>query len=173
MSFWKKSDDPWDWKDEEERRPRKAPVPPPEEGQPAEPGLWEEIKDLGKVLTESWSPRQKDEVDPIPPMTCPWCGKDMLGGYFYTGRDAIVWARKRPGFLSVDKERLRINDEGGVFSSYKTAWRCESCEKLVLDTTGMRRMGEDRYVGPFTETKEEESNETREEDSNHNGTALL
>ena len=29
MSFWKKSDDPWDWKDEEERRPRKAPAPPP------------------------------------------------------------------------------------------------------------------------------------------------
>ena len=106
-------------------------------------------------------------------MTCPWCGKDMLGGYLYTGRDAIVWARKRPGFLSVDKERLRIDAAGGVFSSYKTAWRCESCEKLVLDTTGMRRMGEDRYVGPFTETKEEESNETREEDSNHNGTALL
>lgn len=65
MSFWKKSDDPWDWKDEEERRPRKAPAPPPEEGQPAEPGLWGEIKDLGKVLTESWSPRQKEE-DPHP-----------------------------------------------------------------------------------------------------------
>ena len=32
MSFWKKSDDPWDWKDEEERRPRKASAPPPEEG---------------------------------------------------------------------------------------------------------------------------------------------
>lgn len=76
-------------------------------------------------------------------------------------------------FCRLTKKRLRIDDEGGVFSSYKTAWRCESCEKLVLDTTGMRRMGEDRYVGPFTETKEEEPNETREEDSNHNGTALL
>ena len=158
MPFWRKSEDPWDM-EPEKRRTWTAGEPQP----PAADG-------------EAWKvPGEKETAEEQTPsaMTCPWCGKDMLGGYLYTGRDAIVWARKRPGFLSVDKERLRIDDEGGVFSSYKSAWRCESCEKLVLDTTGMRRMGEDRYVGPFTETKEEEPNETREEDSNHNGTALL
>ena len=163
MAFWKKSEDSWDI-DPDERRLA---------SEPAEkaPGLLDTLRGDWDAMRAEW--QEKREKLRLPPEKCPWCGKDMLGGYLYTGRDAIVWARKRPGFLSVDKERLRIDDEGGVFSSYKTAWRCESCEKLVLDTTGMRRMGEDRYVGPFTETKEEESNETREEDSNHNGTALL
>ena len=166
MAFWKKSEDPWDLEPDKRR--------PAAEEEEAEKG-----SDDGSLLQDlrAWNETRKAEKarreTPPVPIPCPWCGKDMLGGYLYTGRDAIVWARKRPGFLSVDRERLRIDDEGGVFSSYKTAWRCESCEKLVLDTTGMRRMGEDRYVGPFTETKEEEPNETREEDSNHNGTALL
>ena len=132
MSFWKKSDDPWDWKDEEERRPRKAPVPPPEEGQPAEPGLWEEIKDLGKVLTESWSPRQKDEVDPIPPMTCPWCGKDMEQGFLMGGR-GVAWHRGIPTgkarWLSPGRENImRVDTEGDILR-YHTAWYCPDCKK--------------------------------------------
>ena len=101
-----------------------------------------------------WSKPSREE--PVVPMHCPWCGGAMKRGYLTSGAG---W--------------LRLDNEGGSVNTYKTAWRCESCEKLVLDTTGMRRMGEDRYVGPFTETKEEEPNETREEDSNHNGTALL
>ena len=155
MSFWKKSDDPWDWKDEEERRPRKAPAPP-EEGQPAEPGLWEEIKDLGKVLTESWSPRQKDEEDPIPPMTCPWCGKEMEGGYLFTGRDAIHFRRKRPGLLTVrGTGDLRLDNEGG-FPTYKTAWHCPDCRKLVVDTTGIVPMGEWPELGQTPEQEKQQ-----------------
>ena len=77
MPFWRKSEDPWDMEPEKRRTwtagepqppaaDRKAPAPPPEEGQPAEPGLWGEIKDLGKVLTESWSPGRRRRIPSRP-----------------------------------------------------------------------------------------------------------
>lgn len=156
MSFWKKSDDPWDWKDEEERRPREAPAQPPGGESAQESGLLDEVKDLGRELKEGWARRKEERETPPPPMTCPWCGKEMEGGYLFTGRDAIHFRRKRPGLLTVrGTGDLRLDNEGG-FPTYKTAWHCPDCRKLAVDTTGIVPMGEWPELGQTPEQEKQQ-----------------
>lgn len=124
MPFWKKSEDPWDME--------------PGKEAPAADGPEREGESLPDTVRE-WGARiktalQKKEAPEGPPETCPWCGKEMEKGYITGGRDAVRWSRGKPGFLGgLGGESLRIDDEGGLFCSYRTAWYCRDCRKLVAD----------------------------------------
>ena len=62
----------------------------------------------------------------------------MTQGYIY-GRGEFLWwnpglfTRKLFESIPVYPETVRLS-EGGSYS-YKIAWRCNPCEKIVIDTT--------------------------------------
>ncbi len=93
-----------------------------------------------------------EEQEPLP-LDCPWCGKPMVRGYLDAVKGGnIWWVTRRPdmkaALIGADpKSSLLVDDEGGIFLTYKTAWRCTDCEKMILDTAGMKRP----YETPFGE----------------------
>ena len=70
-----------------------------------------------------WSEPSREE--PVVPMHCPWCGGAMKRGYLTSGAG---W--------------LRLDNEGGSVNTYKTAWHCPACRKLVVDTAGLDKIGQ-------------------------------
>lgn len=144
MAFWNRSDDPWDVdpdraRAKREREPRENPLD-------ALKGWTEERRAKAAA--------KQAELEARPKEVCPWCGREMERGYLLGGRDGITWT---PGFLTAraawlgpgreaEERRLRVDDEGG-FSTYKTAWYCGGCEKMVIDAKGMRRVNTP-YVWP-------------------------
>ena len=61
----------------------------------------------------------------------------MQGGYLISGQ-WIYWQTQKPRALGLRghaADALIINTEGGLSASYKTAWHCPDCRKLVLDVT--------------------------------------
>lgn len=122
MPFWKKSEDPWDM---EPGKAASAMDEPEREGE----SLPDTVKEWGEKLKTAF--RKKEEPEG-PPETCPWCGREMEKGYLAGGRDAVRWGRGKPGFLSGLGDSLRIDDEGGLFCTYKTAWYCRDCRKLAV-----------------------------------------
>lgn len=119
MAFWKKSEDPWD------------PDPAARKRAPAS--------------TETAAPDG---------MRCPWCGGAMLRGYLDAVSGGEIWwtaglPNPKANLLGADpKQSLLVSDEG-VFFTYKTAWHCRKCEKMVLDAQGIRRP----YATAFDEEK--------------------
>ena len=129
MSFWKKGEDPWDWEPERKRDQAETPQTP-SGGETRDWSAWKapwESKD-----TEAQSP---------PPMACPWCGQSMRPGYLVGGRDLVRVLWERPGvFRLADPDgTLYLRGDGGFWDDYKLAWHCETCRKLVVDTTGCDR----------------------------------
>lgn len=125
MPFWKKSEDPWDWKPE-----RQHPAPEEPETRPEAP-LVQTLRDLGeKMKTSAVGEEEQPEVQ-----ICPWCGQEMETGYLVGGRDPVRWVKERPRafHLTAFEDALVVNDEGGWLTSYKTAWLCRQCRKMVLD----------------------------------------
>lgn len=123
MAFWKKSEDPWDI-DPEKRRPPAAETA--EDGQPA-PGLLEQLRDWNEARKQA---REARAPQPIP---CPWCGREMEIGYLMGGR-GVYWRPGRPGgFFTGLEDYERLDTDGTLLSSYKFAWYCAGCRKLVLD----------------------------------------
>lgn len=119
MAFWKKSEDPWDQAPDLRRPPA-----PPREPEPR---------------------RQAGASEPdVPPMPCPFCGKGMARGYLYAvgGRD-IWWLERKIGLkerlIGPDPNTSLLFSDEGVLYTYKTAWYCSACQRMVADTTGIRR----------------------------------
>ena len=142
MPFWKKSEDPWDW--EPEQRPPSGAGAEQEDA----PGILDELRDWNAERKE----RRNREDAPPPPMVCPWCGQAMALGYLFNPQGAIWWTPDRPNaksaLLGPDLlTALRVDDEGGSFISYKTAWYCTACEKLVVEAV----QPEDTSAGAGTE----------------------
>ena len=127
MPFWKKSEDPWDWKPE-----RRQPVREQPQTQPEEAPVMEALKDLGRSVKAS-AVGEPEEAAPV--QVCPWCGQEMEVGYLIGGRDPVRWVRERPRAFrfTLFEDALRVNDEGGWLTSYKTAWLCRPCGKMVMD----------------------------------------
>ena len=63
--------------------------------------------------------------------------------YLVGGRDLVRVMWERPGtFRLADPDgTLYLRGDGGFWSDYKQAWHCETCRKLVVDTTGCDRAG--------------------------------
>ncbi len=123
MPFWKKSEDPWDM---EPGRPISTTEKPEEDGE----SLLDTVKEWSEKAKASF---QKEEEPEGPPETCSWCGKEMEKGYIVGGRDSVRWRREKPGFMSgLLDDSVRVDDEGGFFHAYKTAWYCRDCQKMTL-----------------------------------------
>lgn len=140
MAFWKKSEDPWDI--DPEKRKKQTPAPDlfndRDWGQ-EEP---EEQRGLLDTVREQWTARWKEKREALrlPPEPCPWCGKDMEQG-FLTGAKGISWWRGVPDAKALwlgtgGANTMRVDVEG-VLATYKTAWYCPACEKLVLDASDL------------------------------------
>lgn len=122
MPFWKKSEDPWDM---EPGGPMSAAGEPEGDG--------ESLLDAAKGWGEKLKTALRQEAAPEdPPERCPWCGKEMERRYITGGRDAVWLRRKKPGFLNGLDESVRLDEEGGLFHSYKTIWYCRDCGKAAM-----------------------------------------
>ena len=58
----------------------------------------------------------------------------MKRGYLTSGRDAVYFSEEKPGmveYLIRGAGWLRLANEGGSVNTYKTAWHCPACRKLV------------------------------------------
>ncbi len=127
MSFWKKSEDPWDQKPGKRR---------PEPREPKEPQA--NPLDSLKAWNEErkTKAKEREEAKWLPPEKCPWCGKDMEQGYMIGGR-GVNWysgvLTTRAAWIGDStKESLNLADEG-TFTMYKTVWLCRDCKKMVFD----------------------------------------
>lgn len=152
MSFWRKSEDPWD------QKPRK-----PEESS----GPKGELLDSLRTWNEDRKTKAKEKEDAkrLPPQPCPWCKQEMEQGFLTGGRDAVQWhpgVHKFDFFRGLNGDAFSILDEGGAFTGcYKTAWLCRECGKLVLSIPEPERVydfPESQYAGT-EETKKEETSE--------------
>ena len=148
MPFWKKGEDPWDWEPE---RPSGSP-----EAEDGRSGLLDGLRDDASGLMDElrdWNQERREkrgqEDAPLSPMACPWCGGEMTLGYLDANQGSIWWTPERPGIKSTligptPKSALRVDNEG-TFITYKTAWYCTACEKIVIDAAGMRGLYEDPF----------------------------
>ena len=154
MPFWKKSEDPWDWKPERQRPVHEEPEPRTEGGT----ALAETLRDLGKKVKTS---AVGEEEQPKPQM-CPWCGQEMEIGYLIGGRDPVRWVKERPRafHLMAFEDALVVNDEGGWLTSYKTAWLCRPCKKMVLEAPEEPKDWTSEIPQRGEENQEQEENET-------------
>ena len=152
MSFWKKSEDPWDQKPGKRRREPREPKEP--QANPLDSlKAWNEDRKA--------KAKEREEARRLPPEKCPWCGTEMEQGFLYTGRDPVRWypgVYKYAFFRDLDGNAVDICNEGGPFMGhYKTAWRCRECKKLVLDMPDPPAAYEPFAAPAETEeTKEEE-----------------
>ena len=131
MAFWKKSEDPWDMDPSKKKREPTVYHTVPEEvsglkDEPEDEGFLAEVAGLFK--------KKSDPLEELPPMNCPWCGKEMTKGYLMGGRDAMRWSVEKPGtiFGSAFLDTVQIRDED-IWNNYKTCWHCIPCRRLVVD----------------------------------------
>ena len=159
MPFWKKSEDPWDIDPAKQRR--SVPVEEEEKG----PGLLDQLQDWNKARKAEKAKRET----PLPPMTCPWCGKEMEAGYLM-GNRGVWWAPGRPDAWAkwvspATAEGAWQVDTEGEFFTYQTAWYCPDCRKLVADVPApspeqmerLARTMDTRAAGEYVKTREEEN----------------
>ena len=147
MSFWKKSEDPWDIAPNE-RRPA---TEPEEKG----PGLLDSLR-------EDWDAMQavrheKREKLRLPPEKCPWCGKDMEQGFLMGGR-GIVWYRGIPAGKALwirpgNEDIIRVDTEG-FWTTYHTAWYCPDCKKMTIDASDLQTEAEKNQLAFSTGAEE-------------------
>ena len=126
MAFWNKGEDPWDVK------PKPVSVPNPDcDGEP------DTLLDSLKAWNEARKEEKARREEPLPPEKCPWCGKEMEAGYIM-GNRGIWWAPGRPDAwakwvsVAAAEGAFQVDTEGGL-ATYRTAWHCPDCGKLVLD----------------------------------------
>lgn len=126
MPFWKKSEDPWDVEPEKRR-------PVPAENGEKGPGLLDQLQDWNEARKAEKARRET----PPPPIPCPWCGKTMETGYLM-GNRGIWWAPGRPDAwakwvsVAAAEGAFQVDTEGGL-ATYRTAWVCRDCGKMVLE----------------------------------------
>ena len=131
MAFWEKSEDPWDMDPSKKKREPTVYHTVPEEvsglkDEPEDEGFLAEVAGLFK--------KKSDPLEELPPMNCPWCGKEMTKGYLMGGRDAMRWSAEKPGavFGSAFLDTVPVRD-ADIWSNYKTCWHCIPCRRLVVD----------------------------------------
>ena len=68
-----------------------------------------------------------------------------------TGRPDALPLVRRGDDLTSGAGWLRLDNEGGSVNTYKTAWHCPACRKLVVDTAGILPKGEWPELGQTDE----------------------
>ena len=117
-----------------------------------------------KKSEDPWDQLPKKPAAEPPAMICPWCGQEMARGYLDAVKGGgLWWLTEKPGLKagligSDPKTSLRVDDEGAFFT-YKTAWHCQVCEKMVMDTTNIRRPYDSGGLSSTLETPEETKQE--------------
>lgn len=157
MPFWRKSEDPWDWKDGVSKPPREPREPKEPRENPIETvKAWNEDRKA--------KAKEKEEAKWLPPEKCPWCGKEMEQGFLLGGRDSVRWY---PGVYKTDwlrgldsANKIDVLDEGGIWSGlYKTVWLCRECKKAVFTMPDPPA-----YEDSFSALVDQYANNTQEEE---------
>ncbi len=126
MAFWKKSEDPWDV-DPARARAKREPIETP----------LDTLRDWNEERKAKAAEKQA-ELEAQPKEVCPWCGREMERGclqgsrgvYWYPGLRTASAAWWGPGAI---EESFQVDDEGDFLKgTYKTAWYCRSCKKMVF-----------------------------------------
>ena len=132
MACWKKkSEDPWDVEPEKTARPA-------ETGEKEDaPSLLDELRDWNEDRKE----KKRQREAPPPPMACPWCGQEMEVGWI-PDQGVISWWAGVPTAMDKwlggglrEESHMTLEMKGGLFGRYLTAWHCDKCRRLVLDTS--------------------------------------
>lgn len=130
MAFWKKSEDPWDIDPAKEQEKR--------DREPLENPM-DTLRDWNKERKAKASAKQA-EWEAQPKEMCPWCGKEMERGclagsrgvYWFPGRYTASAAWWGPRAI---EDSFQVDDEGDFLKgTFKTAWYCRSCKKMVFST---------------------------------------
>ena len=97
----------------------------------------------------------------MPPMECPWCGREMEIGYLGGGRDWVYWSPRRPRALEVRQAegRIRVDTQGSFLVRYHAAYYCPHCDKMVTDSGDMTAFQE----GPAWWREEQKQSDTADE----------
>ena len=127
MAFWKKSEDPWDM---EPRHVGTVSTADPD-GDKEPESLLDSVRDWAEKKRSA----EKNQLT-LPPEKCPWCGREMEQGFLSGGR-GVYWTRGVPDtktkWLGAGAEnQMRVDEEGALFT-YRTAWVCRDCGKMVLN----------------------------------------
>ena len=150
MAFWKKGEDPWDVDPAKQRTVSRV-TETPDRFRELQKNPLDSLKDWVEDRLES----QREQLIRAAEK-CPWCGGDMEQGFLNGGR-GVFWTRGVPDtrtkWLGAGRENLLRVDNEGVVITYKTAWRCPACEKMVFDAAGLRPEG-DPCAGNFGEPPE-------------------
>lgn len=146
MAFWKKqSEDPWDM----DPNRKNQPTPTPAQTEPTERTIppWVHIE------------------EPPAPISCPWCGENMVWGNLFAGSGGSRtsgWLQWREGAHQGFLDSLRFTGRKVDLGAYEEAWYCMECRKLVMDVgLALKRSGPN-YVWEngkvkFLEESEEDS----------------
>ena len=157
MAFWKKSEDPWDMDPAKQRR--SVPVKEEEKG----PGLLDQFQDWNEARKEEKARKEQ----PLPPMTCPWCGKEMEPAYLNGGRDGVYWHKERPEVLFGNLEAERLDTDGTFWNRYKLAWYCPACRKLAADLMDASDTPESRTQKEYEEELRRYAEQAKQREGEH------
>ena len=155
MAFWKKkSDDPWDCVPEKRRETEET---------LAQEVTAQELTAEELRIRSIIEGQQKEETAAE---ICPRCGKEMLMGYLYGGRDAVRWkeGERKSSFVSLFDEEV---SRQMVIRESLPSWYCENCKKLTLDASGLelpvsaQRTSFHEYVDQWKEVEKREREEDR------------
>ena len=154
MALFRKSDDPWDMDPgRQKKRPEREPMENPLDTLRA----WNEKRKADADARQA-------ELEALPREKCPWCGKEMERGYILCGKGNIWWY---PGFRTARdawigprgetfRRRLQVDNEGGL-DTFQTAWICQTCQKMVLDTSKMYRPDSPAWPASGEDAAEDEA----------------
>ena len=123
MAFWKKSDDPWDLREEKEE---------PQNSFQQYVDRWNAIEEREKAEKEA-EKKAREDYENAPFLTadamdCPWCGRGMDRVYIMSSY-GVSWHYKKPPAWRWDAWPLWDNKG----ASYKSAWYCPECQRMALD----------------------------------------
>jgi hypothetical protein len=125
MSFFQKSEDPWDRKSGQ--------TPTAQEPQEKQENPLDSLKQWNQ---DRKSEKARKEAESAPePIPCPWCGKQMEARYLWGSRGVFL-GKEKPGLFTtgLSEDNRDICNEGSMLTSYyKTMWYCPDCRKLAAD----------------------------------------
>ena len=131
MAFGNRSEDPWDTPPKRRQSPE-----PLADGEAAAGSPLDKLKGWNEARKAEKSRREAESLPPS--LFCPLCGQEMAAGYLSGGR-GVWWAPGQPNrrakWIGPDPDTaIRVDNEGALFT-YKTAWYCRPCGRVIFALT--------------------------------------